>query len=163
MSSYLSVYLGPYVEARFRPEMRLTDMFGCTNEKCGTYARRSKFSWEVEKKFCSECGSAWGKTQSMLPYRPNPMEAMGDRENLTWIEDTKDPTVFYYLSNLRPAKGQRDFSYHEGGDAHVSLPVDGQSQALELTQFQKRFEADIALLSAVYDVQLKWGLHLYWR
>lgn len=163
MGSYQSTYLGPYLEARARKESRPTDLFGCTNPKCEVYSQRQKYSALAArpeaKKFCAQCGVTLGKTTEVLPYRPSPFDALKEREQLTWIEDSSDTSLFYFLPNFR--RPGRLFHLPDREEVHWDLRQ-SSNPTEETAWFQERFAEDIANVAESYDVEIRWGLHVYW-
>lgn len=162
MGSYQSTYLGPYLEAHVRKESRPTDLYGCTNAKCGVYAQRRTYppTRDDGPKFCSQCAAPWGKTTEVRPYLPLPSNVLQGRESLMWIEDYGNSSFFHFLTNVRPPG--RPFHVPDREEVHVDFVSNRIDRDAEIAWFEKTFAEEIALLSAAYDVKICWGLHVYW-
>lgn len=160
MGLYLSIYVGPYAEARATPVDRDTDVYGCTNAKCPEYKKRDTWQAKGAPPFCASCGSPTGKTTKRMKYRPSAHEALGGSERLSWIDDQSDENVYYFISNIRGTVGE-SLDSDRGADHHLDLAdVDREAQ---MKEFEEQFAEDLALLRKVYEVEICWGLQIYWR
>lgn len=159
MGLYLSIYVGPYAEARGTATERETNVYGCTNEKCAEWKKRD--TWQgVSSPFCAACGSKTGKTTKMMKHRPSPYEALGENERLSPIDDHDNEGTYYFISNVRGTVGE-SLGGERGEDHHVDLSdVDREAQ---MKEFETQFAEEIALLRKSFEVDVCWGLQVYWR
>ncbi len=150
-------YVGPYVQCTYRKEQAEVEAFGCMNPQCAEYQLEHGGGWVG--KFCPACGKPQGATKKLIPYRSPPQSIVGDA--LQDVGSMDEEGDFLYLApNLRhslPPKGlARD------GTLHLDLGV--VHPTADMARFEETYVTELEALRGAYDnVQVKWGVHQYFR
>lgn len=165
MGSYLTVYLGPYVECTYRNETQEVEVVGCTNSTCPEYAKRERGVARAGK-YCPSCASPIGASKRLEPHRPSSYDVLGEREEIAPLGWDKDNKFLRFGSNIGTSKvngnlgAPRSFYPKEEGHADLTrINVEAETR-----WFEDRFTSSLERLRAAYDnVTVKWGLHMFYR
>ena len=155
------IYLGPYVQCRYRSATKTVSKFGCPKDACPGAAQRliPYGPPPTEPRFCQYCGSRFGSVPVTVPDRPSPYAVVGDALFRLTGEGEPDDAMLYLGANL---PGPRPFGIDADEPFHVDLSDEAIGIQREIAEMKATYAAEIEKLRAVCDdVSVKWGLHQY--
>jgi hypothetical protein len=157
-SMKVKIYLGPYVRCVHRRSEKVVDVRSCTNERCDLHGREASY----RLKFCSECGRPIGYVSKKVPDRLHPREVVGGRVSddvfLVLGEDVLRKNEFYLGVSESDARAHRGFHF---GDDDVHEDLSDVPRGEDVAWFERSYAEPLAKLRDAYDVEVRWGLHVY--
>lgn len=152
MGVHLHTFLGPYVQCKYRKTKTQVTIQACMSPDC------SRCGKESSVKFCPDCGGAIKPCKmERTSNGSSSYDVVGD--DLTDVNGESGGDDLYLAPNLSKGLG-RDFFPDE--DTHIDLST--LDPAKEIEWFKKKYTKQIEKLRGSFDnVEVKWGLHLYYN
>jgi hypothetical protein len=157
VSKYL--YLGPYFECTCKPVKRTDHVKGCTNKKCKNYPKEPEPDDPEMGKFCSACGSPYGKVPIEVEERTHPYDVVEDELFEINCSEPEDPNLLWLVPNVQ-RKGAPRPDFDDEGEVHLDLQQ--LDPSAEIRWLETAFAKELVKLKKAYaKVTVKWGLHQY--
>ena len=164
----MNVYLGPYVECKYRPATRTKTFPACVSAGCAAHGVKLAHGRPRLAKYCQQCGGPIGGGSEQVPDRPHFYEVIGEDDVLIDLDPGSDSAVILGSNMTDCGLGGRRM--HFGGEAHVDVSASGRLVAedatlwVEIEWFVKEYPGPLEKLRGAYDVsEVRWGLHIFYR
>lgn len=154
MGMHLHVFVGPYLKAKATPTPKAITVRGCPKVGCRNYPTAHRPSVTSAADYCPTCGTKIENVSITVNSYPSYYDIVGDE--LTALSDSRETLLL--APNV--ARGKTRGFFHD--DAHYENLLDLDRHA-EVAWFESAFADEIKKIrETCIDVELCWGVHLYY-